>query len=114
MAVLMVMVMLVMMLVLMMVVVLVVVIMLVMMVVLMVVVMSMMMTLVEILFIHAANSDRKMAAGYAAFYRGLTLILNLGDSKSVELIYEFIGFGQKFQQSSGQHIAGSAHGAIEI
>ena len=65
-------------------------------------------------FFFAVNGNGNMGAGDAALDSGLHFSLDTGDAQRIHLFNKCLRIGMQLQQSGHQHIAGSAHCAIDI
>ena len=76
--------------------------------------MRMAVLVVEALLLGAVDRDGHMRAGDPALHGGVGLKAHARNAEAVELIDKRFPVGQKLQQRGGQHVAGSAHAAVEV
>ena len=65
-------------------------------------------------FFFAVYGHLQMGAGDAAFHGGFTGKFHVGNGESVELGDKCVRIWQEFEQGGGEHIASSAHAAVEV
>ena len=65
-------------------------------------------------FFSPMHFDRKMSSGDAAFLRLFSYEFHFRNAEGVQFLYECIRIGKQLQKSSGQHISGRSHPAVQI
>ena len=65
-------------------------------------------------FFFAVHGHLQMGAGDAAFHGGFPRKIHAGNGERVELGDKCVRIWQEFEQGGGEHVAGSAHAAVEV